>query len=88
MTEQALERIEKKLDLFYKLFAKLFANRLIEGKSKTDSILILGSLGLDVDLISEIVDTTPATVRARLSEAKKKSQTETKKRIKTERESQ
>ena len=76
MDEQILARIDKKLDAV----VRLLASRTVEGaKNKTEAIMTLGALGLDANLISEIVDTTPSTVYARLSEAKRKSKTETRK---------
>ena len=76
MEEETLARIDKKLDAV----VRLLASRSIEGaKNKTEAITTLGALGLDPNLISEIVNTTPATVSARLSEARKKVKAETKK---------
>lgn len=75
MEEQTLASIDKKLDAV----VRLLASKSIEGKNKTEAITTLGALGLDANLISKIVDTTPATVSARLSEAKRKSKGVTKK---------
>ena len=76
MEEEILAAIDKKLDAV----VRLLASRSIEDtKNKTEAITRLGALGLDPKLISEIVDTTPATVFARLSEAKRKSKGVTKK---------
>lgn len=69
MAEEILERIDTKLDTII----RLLASRSIEGKGKTEAILTLGALGLDMNLIAEIVGTTPGTVGVRLSEARKKS---------------
>jgi hypothetical protein len=71
MEDQVLINIDKKLDAV----VRLLASRSIEGKTKTGAIMTLAALGLDANLISKIVDTTPSTVYARLSEAKKKSGT-------------
>lgn len=68
MTEEILERIDTKLDIII----RLLAGKYIEGKGKTESILALSALGLDTNLIAEIVGTTPGTVSTRLSEVKKK----------------
>ena len=67
MTKEILERIDTKLDIMI----RLLAIKAVEGRSKTDAILELGALGLESDLIAKIVVTTPAAVRARLSEARK-----------------
>ncbi len=67
MEEQILARIDKKLDAM----VRLLAAGTIEGKNKTDAIMKLDALGLDPNLIATIVDTTPGTVYARLSEAKR-----------------
>lgn len=75
MEEEILTRIDKKFDAI----VRLLASRSIEGKNKTEAIIALGALGLDPNLIAEIVNTTSATVYARLSEAKRKSKVETKK---------
>jgi hypothetical protein len=68
MEEEILIRIDQKLDAI----VRLLAGNHIEGKNKTEAINILGALGLDPNLIAEIVGTTPGTVHTRLSEAKKK----------------
>ena len=78
--EEVLVRIDKKLDAV----VRLMASRSIEGKNKTEAITTLGALGLDANLISEIVDTTIGTVYARLAEAKRKSKTVTRKGKKAE----
>jgi DNA-directed RNA polymerase specialized sigma24 family protein len=76
MEEEILARIDRKLDAV----VRLLASRRIEGlKSKTEAITALGALGLDANLISEIVDTTPGTVSARLSEVRRKGKAQTKK---------
>ena len=72
MAEEILERIDTKLDTII----RLLASRSIEGKGKTEAILTLGALGLDMNLIAEIVGTTPGTVGVRLSEARKKSKSQ------------
>lgn len=75
MEEEILKSIDTKLDAII----RLLASGSIQGKSKTDAIIILGGLGLDAALIAELVGTTPGTVYARLSEVKRKSKTEGKK---------
>ena len=74
MEQEILSSIDKKLDAIIKLLAINF----VEGKSKTEAILILGNFSLDSNMIADIVGTTPATVTARLWEQKKKSTTKTK----------
>ena len=69
MSDEILKEMSNKLDILI----KLIASETIEGdESKTDSILKLGTLGLDRNLIAEIVGTTTGTVSTRLAEAKKK----------------
>ena len=75
MEDEILRSIDTKLDAIIRLLA---VGR-IEGKNKTEAIMTLGALGLDPNLISEIVDTTPGTVHTRLSEARRKGKTEIKK---------
>jgi len=74
MEEEILASIDKKLDAMVRLLAR----GCVEGKNKTEAILTLGSLGLAPNLIAEIVDTTLATVSARLSEVRRKGKTQTK----------
>lgn len=78
MEEEILARIDKKLDAIVRLLAR----GSIEGKNKTEAIIALGALGLDPNLIAELVPTTPATVYARLSEVKRTSKVERKKATK------
>lgn len=66
MSEEIFDRIESKLDAI----VRLVAARHIEGKSKTDATKALGRLGLDRNVIAQIVDTTPGTVSVTLSQAK------------------
>ena len=68
MSEKVLQDISDKLDII----VRLIASKSIEEKSKTDSIVTLGTMGLDGKLIAEVVGTTTRTVSTRLSEAKKK----------------
>jgi DNA-directed RNA polymerase specialized sigma24 family protein len=83
MEEKILASIDKKLDAI----VRLLANKAIEGKSnKTEAIIALGALGVDPNIIAEIVDTTPGTVYTRLAEAKRKRKTMTRK-VKREAES-
>lgn len=75
MEEEILDRIDRKLGAV----VRLLASKSIEGKNKTEAIVILGGLGLEPNLIAEIVDTTVATVSARLSEVRRKIKAQTKK---------
>jgi len=75
MEDEILRSIDTKLDAII----RLLASGSIQGKSKTDAIIALGTLGLDPNLIAELVGTTPGTVYVRLSEVKKKSKIERKK---------
>lgn len=68
MDEDTLKSIDKKLDTII----KLLAGNCIQGKSKSDAIIMLGDLGIDTDVIAQMVKTTPATVTTRLWEHKKK----------------
>jgi hypothetical protein len=74
MADKVLEDISKKLD---QLIALTAANA-VKGMKQTPAILTLGAIGLDRNLIAQIVDTTPATVSVRLSESKKKNAPEKK----------
>jgi len=76
------EEILKSIDAKLAAIIRLLASGSIQGKKKTEAIVILGSLGLDAALIAELVDTTPATVYARLSEIKRKSKVVSKKILK------
>jgi DNA-directed RNA polymerase specialized sigma24 family protein len=67
MDVELLAQINKKLDAI----VRMLAVRNIEGKNKTEAITTLGALGLDPNIIAEIVGTTPGTVHARLSEARR-----------------
>ena len=71
MEIEILNSIDRKLDVLIKLRALEF----IQEKSKTESIIMLGGLGIDSNTIAEIVGTTPATVTARLWEKKKQKTT-------------
>jgi len=52
---------------------RLAALQLIGDRSGAEAIGILGRAGLDNDLIAELVQTSPATVRATLSRMRRKS---------------
>lgn len=67
MDEETLKSIDKKLGTII----HLLAGNAIQGKNKTEAIIILSALGVDVDTIATIVDTSAKVVRTRLSEAKK-----------------
>jgi hypothetical protein len=75
MSEELLKKISKQLD---QLLA-LNAINLVKGMKPTESILALGSAGLDRNLIAQVTASTPATVSVRLSEAKAKKKPVTKK---------
>jgi hypothetical protein len=68
MEEEILKSIDKKLEAITRLLAGTF----VQGKTKAEAIRALGSLGMDTNTIAAIVNTTPATVTARLWEQKKK----------------
>lgn len=76
MEQEIMSNIDKKIGVIIKLLALNF----VEGKNKTEAILILGNFGMDSNMIADIVGTTPATVAARLWEQKKKNTTKTKSR--------
>lgn len=75
MEDEILTGIDRKLDAVVRLLAR----GCIEGKNKTEAITTLAALGLDPNLIAEIAQTTPGTVQARLSEARRRSKVEGKK---------
>lgn len=75
MKEDALNSIDKKLDVII----KLLAGNIVQGKSKTDAIIMLGAFGMDTNTIADVVGTTPATVATRLWEQKKGGTTKKKK---------
>jgi hypothetical protein len=62
-----------KLDAIIRLLARIC----VQGGNKNESILTLGKLGLDRDLIAAVCDTTPGTVSTRLSEARRGAKTPT-----------
>ena len=68
MEQQILESIDRKLGTIIKLLASAH----VEGKNKTESIIILGGLGLDADTIAGITDSSTKVVWTRLSEAKRR----------------
>jgi len=74
MSEKTLEEISKKLDQLILLSAV----NAVKGMKQTPAIVMLGAIGLDRNLIAQVVGTTPGTVSVRLSEAKKKSAPEKK----------
>ena len=69
MSEELEKSIDKKLDVLI----KLLAGNLIQGRSKTDAIIMLANLSIETNTIASIVQTRPEAVRARISEQKKKS---------------
>jgi len=76
--DETLKSIDTKLDAII----RLLASSCVEGKNKTEAIITLGGLGLASDLVAELVKTTPATVRARLFEAKRRDKSEGRKVMK------
>jgi hypothetical protein len=52
---------------------RLTALQVIGDRTGVEAIALLGRAGLDNELIAEVVGTTPATVRAALSRARRKS---------------
>lgn len=78
---EMLRRIDVKLEALVRLEALRTIER---SKSKTESILALGRVGLDRNLIADLVGTTPAIVSTRLSEAKKKASAQSKLREEVE----
>lgn len=75
MEEETLKSIDGKLDVII----KLLAGSAVQGKSKTEAIITLGALGIDAEVIADLVGTTTKTVNTRLWEHRKKSEGETKK---------
>ena len=67
MEDDALRRIEAKLDAI----VRLLAAPLVQGKKQAESVPLLAALGLDRTQIADICNATPDAVRARLSEAKR-----------------
>jgi len=68
MDEDILKAIEAKLDIII----KLLCSKCVEGKSKTDSILVLETIGVDRELIAQLTGSTPASIRSTISTAKNK----------------
>lgn len=77
MEEDILKSIDKKLDVLI----KLYAGNLIQGKNKTESIIMLANIGIEANAIADIVQTAPKNVYARLSEQKKKIKKKTTKKV-------
>lgn len=75
MEEETLKSIDKKMDILI----KLLAGNLIQGKSKTDAIIMLANFSIEASAIADIVQTSPKAVYARLSEQKKKTGSTSKK---------
>jgi DNA-binding CsgD family transcriptional regulator len=51
---------------------RLAALQLLGDRTGAEAILLLGRAGLDNDLVADLVGTSPATVRATLSRARRK----------------
>ncbi len=64
----ASQDLASKLDTLIRLSAL----QVLGEKSGAEAIVLLGRAGLDTDLIADIVGTTPATVRAALSRARRR----------------
>jgi hypothetical protein len=75
MSDDGLNKISEKLD---QLIA-LAALNIVKGMKPTEAILVLGSAGIDRNLIAQITCSTPQTVSVRLSEAKAKMKSSKKK---------
>jgi len=58
---------------------RLLAIQVTEGKSLTEKVQLLERAGLDRNLIADMCETTPGSVRAILSQAKKGKKTKAKK---------
>jgi len=66
MSDEIFREISLKIDRLI----LLIATNSIKGLRPNDAIQVLGEIGLDRNLRSRLVGTTPATVSVRLSEAK------------------
>lgn len=51
---------------------RLTALQVLGERTGAEAIVLLGRAGLDNDLIADLVDTSPATVRSTLSRARRK----------------
>ena len=80
MEEEVLKSIDEKLSTII----HLLAGNSIQGKNKTEAIITLASLSVDVETIANIVDTSVKTVRNRLYEARKEGKRKAKKSKKSE----
>ena len=74
MPEDNGDNLKKQLQLILKVLAAYT----VQGKSLMEGAQFLDRLGVDRSIIAEIYDTTPSSVRGRLSEAKKSSGSKTK----------
>lgn len=68
MEDTSLKNVEEKLDIII----RLLCSNCIEGKSKTDSILALETVGVDRELICQLTGSTPASIRSTIHIAGKK----------------
>lgn len=80
MEGESLKKIEDKLNIII----KLLCSKCVEGKSKTDSILLLETIGVDRELICDLTGSTPASIRSTISAAKKKNEKHQSKKTFTE----
>jgi hypothetical protein len=67
MATNDAERVERQLQLIVKVLAAFT----VQGKNLSEGAGFLDRLGLDRAVIAEIYDTSPGSVRAALSSAKK-----------------
>jgi hypothetical protein len=66
--EKFLQEISAKLDVI----VKLLCSKHIEGKSSTDSILLLENAGVERKMIAELTRSTLNSIRVTISNARKK----------------
>jgi len=78
--EKQLKEIAAKLDVI----VKLLCHKCIEGKSKTDSILVLERMGVDRELIATLTKSTPGSISSTIYAARQNEKGKTKKKAKEE----
>ena len=72
MSEESLNRIEAILEMIVRLLAtRVLDSKELEGKSQTEKIQALGTIGLETRVIADVLVATPATVRSALSKGRK-----------------
>lgn len=67
MQQDQLTKIEQKLDMILKVITRV----IVENKSFDEKIIFLSSVGFTDNIIAEIANVKPVTVRARKSTLKK-----------------